>query len=147
MAAQACSGSSLPLASVAQAKTLCWCRLHSFPRISPDDFLEGRARAGWIRAWEGFFFMENAMRRQCVCLRMLCCVGQRSSLGPSAAPHTPSPQMCGVLGLSGGVSNAGGFAPGWGCSPEPHTMLQTRDAWNPAIESELCRLEKSSKTP
>lgn len=93
------------------------------------------------------FYGECNEKAMCVPEDAVLCGAEHRALGPSAAPHTPSPQMCGMLGLSGGVSNAGGFAPGWGCSPEPHTMLQTRDAWNPAIESELCRLEKSSKTP
>lgn len=127
MAAQACSGSSRLLPSLAQARTLSCCRHHSFSSIFLDAFLERRARAGRIRAWEGVF-MENAMRSHSVPEDAVLCGAQ---IFPGVSdPLQPLtlllPTCVGCWGSLGGVSYAGGFAPGWGCSPEPPTTLQTR---------------------
>lgn len=116
MAAQACSGSSH---SVAQTRTLCCCRLHSFPRISPDAVLEGRARAGRIRAWEGVF-KENAVRSQSVSEDAALCGAEIfPGVLDSLQPLTLLPTHVGCWGSLGGSAMQEGLPLAGGTAPSP----------------------------
>lgn len=130
---------------MAQVRTLCCCRHRQLPNIFPDAFLEGRARAGRVRAHREVF-LENAIRNHHAPEDAVLCEAEHLPQSRTLRSPSParSPAAGGDQGSPGGCPTGGS---GWanldcmlcarrlcplgqpsagGTALSPPSMLQTR---------------------